>query len=247
MLKMKSVIGPTLDNYGQFEVPFGEIGAIETETFDRLITGTATGGAAAIPMTNTSGFAIGQVLEIQDSANREVVTISAITPGVSLTTLANLVNTYTVARGGKVSVLKYGAPRVAVSIDNPFTATTEFAVQSKGQNLVRVYGTLPGGALTQGEVATGTGLATGRVVGQGANYLDIFPLTGTFLLTDTITGGTSGRTLTPITSINPAGPATVLVTVEKVATAGAGPNNWAAAATAEVAGMNFTVVVDAVQ
>ena len=247
MIKMKSVVGPTLDNYGQFEVPISDAQYVETENFDALITGTATGGGAAIPITNTQGFAIGQQLVIQDSASHETVTVSAVTPGVSLTTAANLVNTYTVARGGKVTVVKYGAPRIAVSMDQPFVATTAFGCQAKARNLVRVYGTLPGGAFTQGELATGTGLATGRVVAQGANYLDIFPLTGTFLLTDTITGGTSGRTLTPITSINTAGPAYALVTVQKVATAGAGPNAWAVAVTADVAGMNFALVYDAIQ
>ena len=150
MLKMKSVIGPTLDNYGQFEVPFGEIGYIESENFDALITGTATGGAPTIPITNTQGYAIGQQVVIQDSLNHELVTISAITPNTSLTTLANLVSTYTVARGGKITVSKYGAPRVSVSDGSAAFAAHNLCLQANGRNLVRVYGTLPGGALTQG-------------------------------------------------------------------------------------------------
>jgi hypothetical protein len=242
MLKLLSVKGPTLDNYGQaLPISFDDFAEIKNDFPERLITGTATGGGAAILMTNTSGFAIGQIITIQDSAASEVRTISAVTPGVSLTVGVNLTNTYTVARGGRVTVTNYGAYRVTAKITNPFTAALSFDTATLTGTPIRVYGTLSAG-FTQGELVTGTSTATGRVLGQGSNYIDVLPVSGTFVLTDTFTGGGSGSTVTAVTSFTPLAPA-VLVTVEKV-DINAGALRWQLGATADVAGMTLTVTAD---
>lgn len=243
MLKLISIKGPTLDTFGQFPILFGDVETIAAEVLERLITGTATGGTPTIPITNTSGFAIGQIITIRDTLNSESRIITAVTPNVSLTVGVNLTNTYTVARGGMVTVTAYGAPRASVAIDNPFTASTTFATQVLGGRAVRVFGTLSG-PFTQGELCTqAVSGATARLVGQGATYIDLLPVSGIMDTTHTWTGGTSAATCSALTAVDPAG-AYVLVTVEKVTTAGAGPNAWGAAGTADVAGMNFTVMAD---
>jgi hypothetical protein len=131
---------------------------------------------------------------------------------------------------------------VFVSFDDPFVNDTVFASRTFSGNIVRAYGTVSA-PYTQGEVMTGTGGATGRVVAQGANYVDMAPVQGTFLLTDTITGTTSGATLTAISNIVYSEPVVVVV-LEKASTAGAGPNAYAPAATADFAGMLVSVMAD---
>jgi hypothetical protein len=243
MLKSLSVKGPTLDNYGQaLPISFDDFAEIKTDFPERLITGTATGGAGVIPMTNTSGFAVGQIITIQDSAASEVRTISVVTPGVSLTVGVNLTNTYTVARGGRVTVTNYGAYRVSAVISNPFTATLTLGAAWLAGIPIRVYGTLSAG-FTQGELVTGTSGATGRLIGQGSGYIDVLPVSGTFVLTDTFTGGTSASTVTAVTSFTPLAPA-VLVTVEKVTVGGGPALAWAVAVTADVAAQTLTVIAD---
>jgi hypothetical protein len=242
MIKSTSVFGPTLDGYGQFEVSLGEENLVAMETFDRLITGTATGGGAVIPVTTTQGYAIGQVIVIQDSANHETLTINAITPGVSIGTSSNLVNTYTVARGGKVTITKYAAPKAAVYMNNPFTATLDFGTQILVQRPQRITGMIAL-ALTQGEIVTGgTSGATGRVIAQGTNYLNVFPISGTFVAGETLTGFTSSRTLTNAVIFGDLD-LTALVTVQEVSEQ-VGAFAWAVAATADVAGMLFTIRFD---
>lgn len=246
MLKATSLKGPTLDVFGQFAVAIGEFSLIETETLERLITGTAptVPGGAIIPMTNTQGFAIGQVITIKDSAASESRIITVVTPSTSITVGVALTNTYTVARGGKVTVTGYGAPRVSVGMDNPFTANINFSTAVRAGQAIRITGTLSAG-FTQGELVTGSvSAATGRVIGQGAGYIDVLPVSGIPVLTDNWTGGTSGSTVTLVTNIRPAG-LTVLVTVEKGTVSGTpGIQTWAVAATAEVAGMTFTIIAD---
>jgi hypothetical protein len=243
MNKMTSLFGPTLDNYGQFEVSLGEYDQPVFENFDRLITNTATGSGTAVPETNTQGYAVGQVITIQDSANHEDFTISAITPGTQLTAAANLTNTYTVARGGKITVKKYAAPRAAAYIANPFTAGLSFATKVLVAKPQLITGALPGGALTQGELMTGgTSNATGRLIAQTATSVTIFPITGTFVAGETITGGTSGRTVTGAVIFGYTDQE-ALVTVEK-ADINAAAIRWQVATTANVAGVLFTIEVD---
>jgi hypothetical protein len=127
MRKMKSIYGPTLAA-GVFTMAFGEFGVIKTDYPEQPVTGAATAGTPTINMTNTDGFVIGQVITIQDTLNHEVRTITAVTPGVSLTVGVNLTNTYTAARGGRVTATTAGAPRVMVKMSNPFSAGLDFDV-----------------------------------------------------------------------------------------------------------------------
>ncbi|MGA2669869.1 MAG: hypothetical protein ABSF21_00375 [Dehalococcoidia bacterium] len=243
MIKSIALIGPTLDAFGQFEASLGEFDRAVSEYFDRLITGTVTAGVGTIPETNTQGYAVGQVLTLQDSANHEDLTVSAITSGVSLTTLTNPVNSYTVARGGKITVKKYAAPKCAVFMGNPFTATLDFGTQILVAKPLRIAGTIAL-VLTQGEIVTGSvSGATGRVVGMGANYLNVFPISGTFVNGETLTGTTSTRTLTGAVIFGEI-EQTALVTVEEVSDVGPGTLTWAVAVTADVAGMLFTIRAD---
>ncbi len=96
-------------------------GVVTVVDLTRLITGTATGGATAIPMTDTTGFIAGQVCVIEDATGQaETFTINAVVPNTQLTATANLVNTYTVAGGGSVSVVNGNPGRAYVSMKKPF-------------------------------------------------------------------------------------------------------------------------------
>ncbi|MGA2669868.1 MAG: hypothetical protein ABSF21_00370 [Dehalococcoidia bacterium] len=242
MNKMSSLFGPTLDNYGQCEVVLGDFDEPARDYFDRLITNTATGGGTAVPETNTQGYAIGQVITIQDSLNHEDFTIAAITPATQLTAAANLTNTYTVARGGKLTVKKYAAARVNAYMANPFTASLSFGLQVLLAKPLLINGTIAL-ALTQGELVTGgTSAATGRVIAQTATSVTVFPIFGTFVAGETLTGFTSGRTVTGIVLFGNI-QQTALITIEKV-DINAGALRWQVATTANVAGMLLTVEAD---
>lgn len=243
MEKIKSVRGPTLDNYGQYFVQFGEDGQFRNDNpSEQLLTGNMAIGAVAIPITNTSGFAVGQTVQIKDSLATERRVVTAVTPGVSLGIAAST-NAYATARGATVTVVSIAesTTRVKSVMTNPFTAGLSFGQSWIASNSLRIYGTLSG-AFTQGELCTGTGGATGRLINQGATWIEVCPIQGTFLLADTVTGGTSGRTVTAITSFTP-GPPTVVVTTQKV-DINAGALRWRVAVTADVAGMESSVSAD---
>jgi hypothetical protein len=127
MLKMKSVSSPTLVA-GAFTVTFNDGGLIINDplTPAHAITTNTAATPTVLPMTNTTGFVIGQTVLVADSAGHaETGVISGVTPGVSVTVSAPLVATYTVANGATVTALAY---RVSVVMSDPLTAATTFAV-----------------------------------------------------------------------------------------------------------------------
>lgn len=242
MLKAKAVIGADLDTFGQFEVTFDEGSIIASDFTERAMTGPVIAGGVALPMTNTLGFAIGQIIVIHDAVNSETRTITAMTAHVSLTVAATT-NAY--SAGALVTVIGYAPPKVAVELTQPFTDLLAFMASWKAGNpiLMQVV-SFPGGVLTQGEVVTGgTSSATGVLIAQTTTSVSVLPLTGTFVVGETLTGGTSGRTATGISGFTPLGP-TVVVTVEN-GSIDAGPDIvWAAASTAQVAAITFTIIAD---
>lgn len=88
-----------------------------------LITGTAAAGAGrTIPMTNTTGMQANQVIVIEDANGAETAVVNVVTPGVQVTVTANLVNTYTVAAGGRVTVVNGNPGRACADMKKPFAA-----------------------------------------------------------------------------------------------------------------------------
>jgi len=126
MLKMKSVSSPTLAA-GAFDVVFGDAAIIinDPEAGASKLT-TDTGAApTTFPMTNTTGFRVGQTVLVKDTAGHaETGVVSVVTPGVSIQTAAPLVATYTVANQSTVTVV---SPHVLVELTNPFTDMLTFA------------------------------------------------------------------------------------------------------------------------
>jgi len=128
MIHLASVISPTLDAKGQFAIMMDEFAVIKRDVVSRLTTDPCTAGTPTITMTDTTGFTVGQTVVIQDSLNHETCLITAVTPATSLTVAVNLTNTYTVARGGRVTVVDVTLPitgtATAAGVIIPMTNTT---------------------------------------------------------------------------------------------------------------------------
>ena len=130
MLQLRMLGSPTVDVKGGFRIPMTEFGRIIRDVLERLITGAgAPAGAPTINITNTEGFAVGQIIRIRDSAANEELIIQAVTAGVSLTTTTNLVNAYTVARGATVTVVDRTVP---LNANSPAAATAIFTANTAG-------------------------------------------------------------------------------------------------------------------
>jgi len=252
MLRTKSVAAPTLDALGSFPIHIDEFQAINREVINKPITNTATGGAAAIPMTDTTGFVVGQNITIQDTLSSENAVISVVTAGVSLTVTANLTNTYTVARNGQVTVRDQTRLITATATSGgtaiPMTNTTGFvagqvviiedslnaepvliaAIVANTQitattNLVHTYTTARGGRVTQ---------VNGNPAKDSVTMQKIFAAAA---------GSAQVIDYTYQTGLN-----WIVVIVEK-AVAGAGPAlpyAWAVAITADMVGLQFTAIAD---
>jgi hypothetical protein len=86
-----------------------------------LITGTATaGGGRTIPMTNTTGMQAGQLIVIEDANGAETAVVNVVTTNTQVTVTANLVNTYTVAAGGRVTVVNGNPEKACIEMKKPF-------------------------------------------------------------------------------------------------------------------------------
>jgi hypothetical protein len=253
MIKMKSAGSPTLTaTKAQFPFFMDEFASIKRDVLERLITNTATGGAAAIPMTDTTGFAVGQNITIRDTAASENCIITVVTAGVSLTVAVNLTNTYTVARGGIVTVRDVTLPITGTATGGaavvPMTNTTGMQA---GQLLV---------------IEDSAGAETGivNVVTPGVQITVTVNLSNTYTVARggrvTIVNGNAARASVSMQKPFAAaagnaewidcsfavGVIAVVVTVNK-ADAGAGPAlpiAWAAAVTADVIAQNFVCIAD---
>jgi len=98
------------------------VGAMVTVVdITHLITGTATaGGGRTIPMTNTTGMQANQVIVIEDANGAETAVVNVVTAGVQITVTANLVNTHTVAAGGRVTVVNGNPAKACAEMKKPF-------------------------------------------------------------------------------------------------------------------------------
>jgi hypothetical protein len=100
---------------------YTSVGALVTvKDITQPITGTSA--VATVAMTNTTGFRAGQVVVIEDSAGAETCVINTVNAGVSLVMTINFINTYTVARGGKVTVVNGNPAKASVKMKKPFGA-----------------------------------------------------------------------------------------------------------------------------
>lgn len=252
MLRSKAVAAPTLDALGSFPIHMDEFQAINRDVINKPITNTATGGAAAIPMTDTTGFVVGQNITIKDTLSSENAVISVVTPGVSLTVTANLTNTYTVARGGQVTVrdqsrlitgtATLGGVIIPMADTSGFVAgqtviiedslnaepVVIFAIVANTQitattNLVHTYNVARGGRVTNVNGNSAKALVTMQKVFAAA------------------AGSAEFIDYTYQTGFN-----WIVVIVEK-AVIGAGPvlpYTWAVAITADMVGLQFTAIAD---
>jgi hypothetical protein len=97
------------------------VGAIVTVQ-DITLPITGTSAVATVAMTNTTGFAIGQTVVIEDANGAETAVINTVNANVSLVMTVNFVNVYTVAAGGTVTVVNGNPARASVSMKKPFAA-----------------------------------------------------------------------------------------------------------------------------
>lgn len=97
------------------------VGAIVT-VVDITSPITGTSAVATVAMTNTTGFRAGQTVVIEDSAGAETCVINTVNNGVSLVMTVNFINTYTVARGGRVTVVNGNPAKASVKMKKPFAA-----------------------------------------------------------------------------------------------------------------------------
>lgn len=95
---------------------------VTVQDLSRLITGTATAVATAIPLTDTTNFIAGQTIIIEDALHAETVLINAIVANTQITATANLIHTYTVANGARVSVVNGNPARASVQMQKSFFA-----------------------------------------------------------------------------------------------------------------------------
>ena len=95
---------------------------VTVQDLSRSITGTATLGGTAIPLTDTTNFIAGQTIIIEDALHAETVLINAIVANTQITATGNLVHTYTVANGARVSVVNGNPARAAVQMQKSFAA-----------------------------------------------------------------------------------------------------------------------------
>jgi hypothetical protein len=254
MLKMKSVISPTLDAKGSFPIRMDEFAVIKRDVLSHLITADAAGGGAAIPMANaTAGFTVGQTIVIQDSLASETCIITAVTPATSLTVAVNLVNTYMVTRGAQVTVVDLTLPITATATGGaliiPMTNTSGLR---NGQRIViedangaevcivNVVTTNTQITVTANLVNTYTVAAGGRVTLISGN-----PARASVSMQNPFGNGNNaaGAIICPTEDVG----VNVMVVTSEVYEESAGPAlpmKWTIATTANVIGQQFTVIAD---
>jgi len=170
MLKMKSVLSPLLDATGAFTQSFGEFGAIASEAVSQLCNGTSASGQAIILLASTTGFAVGQTVLIKDNAGSETGVIITVTPATpSITISANLVNSYTVARGASVTVTG------GVSLPLSGTCTASATVLLAGGTAGMLVG-----QVVQVKDTGGSEVGTIITVNAGVSIVLAVALTGTY-------------------------------------------------------------------
>jgi hypothetical protein len=169
---------------------------------DRVVGGSMTGGYIVEPA------------EANQSSILVIGTLSgAFTLGGKVTgsvsgAIGRVIALTTTGAGAAVAIAVISGAFVATDtitdVTTTHTITSITAITPLGITAI-VTGTIAGGALTIGEVATGTGGATGIVLysqGAGAgNVLIVAMTSGMFLTSDTITGASSGHSIGTITAM----------------------------------------------
>jgi len=253
MLRIKSAGSPTLDAKGSFPIRVDDIQVITRDVVSLPITNTAASGGTNIPMTNTAGLVVGQSVTIKDTANSETGIIATVTPGASIDLAVALVNTYTVARGGQVTVrdvslLITGTATAGGARVIPMTTTTGMQAgqlivieDSAGAETAVVNVVTPGVqvTVTANLVNTYTVARGGRVTVVNGN-----PAKALVTMQKPFAAVATGAEFVDVTSA--VGVNTVVVTVEKATAAGgpALPYTWAVAVTADMLGLQFSAVAD---
>lgn len=253
MQRIVSAGSPTLSAKGQFPIRVSEFQAIARDVLALPITNTAAAGGTNIPMTNTAGLVVGQSITIKDTAGSETGIIATVTAGASIDLTANLVNSYTVARGGQVTVRD-----VTLLITGTATAGGARVIP-----MTTTVGMLAGQLLVI-EDSLGAETAIVNVVTPGVQVTVTADLVNTYTVARggrvTVVNGNAAKALVTAqkTFAAAAGSAqvmdvssavgvnTVVVTVEKAVAAGgpALPYSWGVAATADVAGLQYSVIAD---
>ena len=252
MRLMKAATSPTLDAKGSFPIVMGEFGVIRRDAVNLPITNTATGGGTNIPMTNTAGMRVGQLITIQDTLSSETGIIATVTAGASIDLATNLVNTYTVARGGQVTVVDVTLPITATATGGgviiPMTNTAGLQAaqrivieDSAGAEVCVVNVVTPNVQITvtANLVNSYTVARGGRVSVVNGN-----PARASVSMQKSFAAAAGSAEVLDCSFS--AGVNAIVVTVEK-ADAGAGPAlpyAWAVAVTADVAGLQFAAIAD---
>lgn len=253
MLRMKSATAPTLDAKGSFPIRMDEFGAITRDVLALPITNTAASGGTNIPMTNTTGLVVGQSVTVKDSAGSETGIIATVTAGASIDLAVALVNTYTVARGGAVTVMDIthlitGTAAAGGARVIPMTNTTGMRAaqvilieDSQGAELAVVNVVTPGV-----QVTVTANLVNTYTVAQGGRVTVVNGNAAKALVTMQKPFAAVATGAEFIDFSYAVGANTVVVTVNKATAAGgpALPYTWAVAVTADMLGLQFSVIAD---
>jgi hypothetical protein len=252
MLASKAVASPTLDANGSFAVNMGEFAVISRDTINKPITNTATGGTNIIPMADTSGFFPGQSITIKDTLSSENGIVLAVTAGVQITTVVNLVSTYTVARGGQVTVRDQTRLITGTATGGgvviPMADTSGFVA---GQTIIIEDSANAEAVLINAIVANTQITATGNLVhtytvARGARVSNVNgnPARASASMRQPYAATATGSRF--IACDWYAGVNWIVIVVQQSTAAGGPllPYTWAVATTAMVAGLNFTVEAD---
>jgi hypothetical protein len=252
MLRTKTVTAPTLDALGSFPISMGEFQAINRDVVNKPITNTATGGANVIPMADTAGFFPGQNITIQDTLNSEQGIVLAVTAGVQITTVVNLVNTYTVARGGQVTVRDQTraitGTATAGGVVIPMANTSGFVA---GQVLIiedslNAEPVLINAIVANTQITATTNLVHTYTVARGGRVSNVNgnPARASVTMQKPFAAVATGAEFIDYTY--QVGVNWIVVIIEKATAAGgpALPYSWAVAVTADMIGLQFTAIAD---
>lgn len=252
MRQVKSATSPTLDAKGSFPIFMSDFAFIRRDVVNLPITNTATLGGTNIPMTNTAGLAVGQRITIQDTLNSETGIIATVTTGASIDLATNLVNTYTVARGGQVTVMDVTLPITATATGGgviiPMTNTLGLQAAQRIiiEDSVGAEECVVNVVTPNVQITVTANLVNSYTVARGGrvSIVNGNPAKASVSMQKPFAAAAgSAQVLDNSFSV---GNSAIVVTVQKATAAGgpALPYSWAVAVTADVAGLQFTAVAD---
>lgn len=159
-----------------YECPLRRVKTFETE----IVSNISAGSSVMVPIYDSSVFAIGNTVRVQDRSNMELTTISAIA-NVGSVVVSTLVNGYS-SDGGKLSIVTFPDPipilaaRLACSygFDILFTSDQAPDISNYGKEQKRLAamdmdGILSGTILLFGQEHTGMRFCRGSLYDSYAN------------------------------------------------------------------------------